>query len=199
MCHARLHVHVPWVYVGAAELANKEGGLFREMLNGQAIEGTINHSEGAANHGVSGGGDANAVEDASGDDAAAVAEEEEKEAAAAAATAAARVIDKAGGEAATSDAAIDATRAKATAAAAATTITTTSTSSSTTSSSSSSSTSRSRILRRVWGLQKPDAHLFPLGVLAAAGGGCIQPCLALVYGGAIALFVRARTAKNKRA
>ena len=43
-------------------------------------------------------------------------------------------------------------------------------------------------LQRVWRLQHPDVHLFPLGVLAAFGGGCISPCLALVYGGAIGIF-----------
>ena len=49
--------------------------------------------------------------------------------------------------------------------------------------------SRWQILRRVWTIQRPGTvHLFPIGILAAAGGGCISPLLAIVYGGAITVF-----------
>ena len=133
-----------------SELAQKEGGLFREMQKGQSVEGTD-------------GGTA-AAEAAE----AAAAAAEEEEAANAAASAKASAVRQAQ------------------LVAAATTSPMPTSSSSTMPTA--PSTSRRQQLRRVWGMQRPDYYLFPLGMIAALGGGCISPALALVYGGAISIF-----------
>lgn len=147
-----------------AELASTEGGLFRQMLLGQAIEGTSASMDAPPNEDAA---EAAAEADAAGGNGTAAGEAETAEAAGAGGLVSAPTDDK-GGSATSNAGGTGAAGVAADGAAAGAT--------------------RSRVLRRVWAMQRPDAHLFPLGVLAAAGGGCIQPCLALVYGGAIALF-----------
>lgn len=121
-----------------AELAELEGGLFREMLKGQAIAGTTGDIE--AEPEAPEVADAVVAGDVTGTVAAANADPAESKA---------QVMSATKGDVAPG---------------------------------SWGAPSSGWQLSRVWKLQSPDSHWFPIGVLAAAGGGAISSLLAVVYG-----------------